>query len=106
MQQGYLPSRNTLISSIFNEANNDNAGATMVWEWIAWQISDPSYDFSVGQDGSNAIYAQIAYMNSKVCCCAWAAHICIAAVIWMSQSGHNQVHRCQQCICHLIACTL
>jgi hypothetical protein len=73
VQQGYLSSRNTLIGSIFNEANNDNAGATMVWEWIAWQISDPSYDFSVGQDGSDAIYAQIAYMNGKVSCCAWAA---------------------------------
>ncbi|KAK9902791.1 hypothetical protein WJX75_006160 [Coccomyxa subellipsoidea] len=65
MKKGYLSSRDTLLNSLFAEANNNNAGATMIWEWIAWQINDYSYDFSVGQDGSNAERAQINYMNSK-----------------------------------------
>ena len=66
MQKGYLSSRDTLLNSLFAEANNNHAGATMIWEWIAWQINDYSYDFAVGQDGSNAERAQINYMNSKV----------------------------------------
>ncbi len=69
VQRGYLSSRNTLLSSLFGEANNDNFGATMIWEWIAWNIDDRSYDFSVGQDGSTAQQAQINYMNSKVSAC-------------------------------------
>lgn len=70
MQRGYLSSRDIVLNSIFNEANNDNAGATMVWEWVAWQIDDTAYDFSVGEDGSNAMWAQINYMNSKVPSCS------------------------------------
>ncbi|BDA49884.1 probable mannan endo-1,4-beta-mannosidase 7 at N-terminal half [Coccomyxa sp. Obi] len=65
MQRGYLSSRNTLLSSLFGEANNNNFGGTMIWEWIAWNIDDRFYDFSVGQDGSTAQQAQINYMNSK-----------------------------------------
>ncbi len=66
MQRGYLSSRDILLNSLFGEANNDNAGATMVWEWIAWPIDDSSYSFSVYNDGSNSMRAQINYMNSKV----------------------------------------
>lgn len=66
VQRGYLSSRNTLLSSLFAEANNNNFAATMIWEWIAWNIDDRSYDFSVGQDGSSAQQAQVNYMNSKV----------------------------------------
>ena len=66
MQRGYLSSRDILLNSLFGEANADNAGATMVWEWIAWPMDDPSYDFSVFDDGSNGMQAQINYMNAKV----------------------------------------
>ena len=66
MQRGYLSSRDTLLNSLFGEANNDNVGATMVWEWIAWNLDDVSYDFDVSDDGSNGMHAQINYMNSKV----------------------------------------
>ena len=66
MQRGYLSSRDILLNSLFGEANYDNAGATMVWEWIAWPIDDTSYSFSVYNDGSNSMRAQINYMNSKV----------------------------------------
>ena len=38
----------------------------MVWEWIAWNLDDVSYDFDVSDDGSNGMHAQINYMNSKV----------------------------------------
>ena len=66
MQRGYLQSRDILLNSIFGEANADNAGATLVWDWIAWPTDDSGYSFSVYQDGSNAMRAQISYMNSKV----------------------------------------
>ena len=65
-QRGYLSSRDTLLDSIFGEANNDNAGATLVWDWIAWPTDDPGYSFDVWSDGSNAMHAQISYMNGKV----------------------------------------
>ena len=66
LQRGYLSSRDTLLNSIFGEANYDNAGATLVWDWIAWSTDDSGYSFDVNQDGSNAMRAQINYMNSKV----------------------------------------
>ena len=66
MQRGYLQSRDILLNSIFGEANADNAGATLVWDWIAWPIDDSGYSFSVYQDGSNAMRGQVDYMNSKV----------------------------------------
>jgi hypothetical protein len=75
VQRGYLSSRDILLNSIFNEANNDNAGATMLWQWVAWQIDDTSYDFSVGDDGSNAMWAQIDHMNSKVPSRSQSTHI-------------------------------
>ena len=67
MQRGYLPSRDILLNSIFGEANANNAGATLVWDWIAWPSDDSGYSFDVWTDGSNAMHAQIGYMNSKVC---------------------------------------
>ena len=66
VQRGYLSSRDTLLNSIFGEANNDNAGATLVWDWIAWPTDDSGYSFDVWSDGSNAMHAQINYMNGKV----------------------------------------
>ena len=66
MQRGYLSSRDTLLNSIFGEANADNAGATLVWDWIAWPTDDSGYSFDIWSDGSNAMHAQIGYMNSKV----------------------------------------
>ncbi|CAK0742592.1 hypothetical protein CVIRNUC_001407 [Coccomyxa viridis] len=65
MKRGYLSSRDTLLNSIFGEANNDNAGATLVWDWIAWPTDDFGYSFDVWSDGSNAMHAQINYMNGK-----------------------------------------
>ena len=67
VQRGYLPSRDILLNSIFGEANANNAGATLVWDWIAWPSDDSGYSFDVWTDGSNAMHAQIGYMNSKVC---------------------------------------
>ncbi len=66
MQRGYLSSRDILLNSLFGTANNNNVGGTMVWEWIAWNLDDVSYDFDVSDDGSNGMHAQINYMNSKV----------------------------------------
>ena len=66
MQRGYLSSRDTLLNSLLGEANRNNAGATMLWEWIAWDIDDSSYGFDTNDDGSNSIRAQINYMRSKV----------------------------------------
>ena len=66
MQRGYLSSRDILLNSLFGEANRNNAGATMVWEWIAWNSDDSSYSFDTNDDGSNGMRAQINYMRSKV----------------------------------------
>ena len=66
MQRGYLSSRDILLNSLFGAANNNNVGGTMVWEWIAWNLDDVSYDFDVSDDGPNGMHAQINYMNSKV----------------------------------------
>ncbi len=66
LQRGYLPSRDTLLNSLLGEANRNNVGATMVWEWIAWYIDDSSYSFDTSNDGSNGVRAQINYMRSKV----------------------------------------
>ena len=65
-QRGYLSSRDILLNSIFGEANANNAGATLVWDWIAWPADDSGYSFDVWSDGSNAMHAQINYMNGKV----------------------------------------
>ena len=66
LQRGYLSSRDILLNSIFGEANADNAGATLVWDWIAWPTDDSGYSFDVWSDGSNAMHAQIEHMNGKV----------------------------------------
>ena len=75
LQRGYLPSRDTLLNSLLGEANRNNVGATMVWEWIAWYIDDSSYSFDTSDDGSNGVRAQINYMRSKV-----PAHISLPGV--------------------------
>ncbi len=66
LQRGYLGSRDTLLDSLLGEANRNNVGATMVWEWIAWYIDDSSYSFDTNNDGSNGVWTQIKYMRSKV----------------------------------------
>ena len=37
-----------------------------MWDWIAWPTDDSGYSFDVWSDGSNAMHAQINYMNGKV----------------------------------------
>ncbi|CAL5219410.1 g1238 [Coccomyxa viridis] len=66
MKRGYLGSRDTLLDSLLGEANRNNVGATMVWEWIAWYIDDSSYSFDTNNDGSNGVWTQIKYMRSKM----------------------------------------
>ncbi len=106
VQRGYLSSRNTLLNSLFGEANNNNFAATMIWEWIAWNIDDRSYDFSVGQDGSSAQQVQINYMNSKVSASVQALEFSYMA--WMAALHANSKGkgtRCKQtlaCTCSLL----
>ena len=98
-QRGYLPSRDTLLNSLLGEANANNVGATMVWEWIAWYIDDSSYSFDTSDDGSNGVRAQINYMRSKVsthalpsdvCCCVGIAFALLNACEFASvRSEHS-----------------
>lgn len=67
LQTGYMKSRQDLLSSIQDTANDANAAATLVWQVYAWPIeSHDTYNFDWSQPGNEALRTQIELMKQKV----------------------------------------
>lgn len=66
-QSGYMKSRQDLLSSIQDAANDADAAATLVWQVYAWPIeSHDTYNFDWSQPGNEALRTQIELMKEKV----------------------------------------
>jgi hypothetical protein len=71
LQEGYLPTRDTLLRFVHDASNDFGASAVLVWQIFSWPVgSQPAgsfnFDWTPQTTGKDAMFSQVAVAVAKV----------------------------------------